>query len=53
MNCWILFSRENKKSIISLSSDEFAHSMVSVTYSSNSILQDSSKEISQHVGVVL
>ena len=33
MNCQILFSRKNKKSIISLSSAEFAHSMVSVNNS--------------------
>ena len=30
MKCQILFSRKNKKKIISLSSDEFAYSMVSV-----------------------
>ena len=30
MKCQILFSRKNKKSIISLSSAEFAHSMISV-----------------------
>ena len=29
MMCQILFSRKNKKKIISLSSTEFAHSMVS------------------------
>ena len=30
MKCQILFSRKNKKNIISLSSAEFAHSMVNV-----------------------
>ena len=30
MKCQILFSRKNKKNIISLSSAKFAHSMVSV-----------------------
>ena len=30
MKCQILFSGKNKKNIISLSSAEFAHSMVSV-----------------------
>ena len=30
MKCQILFSRKNKKNMISLSSAEFAHSMVSV-----------------------
>ena len=30
MKCQILFSRKNKKSIISLLSAEFAHSVVSV-----------------------
>ena len=30
MKCQILFPRENKKNIISVSSAEFAHSMVSV-----------------------
>ena len=29
MSCQILFSRKNKKNMISLSSAEFAHSMVS------------------------
>ena len=30
MKCQVLFSRKNKKNITSLSSAEFAHSMVSV-----------------------
>ena len=31
MKCHILFSKKNKKNIISLSSAEFAHSMVSAS----------------------